>query len=69
MLVRLTSKQISDHWKAITPALKAALPPTTFKTNERMNNILRALLKGQMQCWVWWGNSNGFLPLSSEWNS
>lgn len=52
MLVLLSPVQIAEHWKLIRESLGASLPPITSASPERMTNILWALEKGEMHCWI-----------------
>lgn len=57
MIVQLTPAQITQHWEEIAPAIDAALPPFAEGNRNagRLNNILRAMMDGRMQCWSAWG--------------
>lgn len=52
MLVRLLPKQITDSWNVIKYALKNSMPPQAEFSDEAANNILKALISGDMQCWT-----------------
>jgi len=52
MLVRLLPEQASAIWHIISPMIEAALPPTSGDSSNRMNDILEAVVKNRMQCWV-----------------
>ena len=52
MLLKLMPEQVSEYWDGIKFAVEEALPPVVGETPEKMNNILMALLNGEMDCWV-----------------
>jgi len=52
MLVRLLPEQASTIWHIISPMIEAALPPTSGDSSNRMNDILEAIIKNRMQCWI-----------------
>ncbi len=52
MLVRLLSENISDNWDVIRYSLSESIPPTIALNETVLNNILIALLAGEMHCWV-----------------
>ena len=52
MLVKLLPDQVSRNWDTIGYAIENSLPPIVDESDERMNNILLALLDGRMDCWV-----------------
>lgn len=58
MLLQLTPDQIGAHWDEIKPALMAALPPTATPTPEGMQFILEGLMKGHIQAWVLYANTD-----------
>lgn len=51
MLLKLAPAQVAENWELIAPAIEGSLPPQTFDTYEVLNNILRALMTGIMDCW------------------
>lgn len=53
MLLRLLEPQINDYWQVIRYAVQNSVPPFTYDSPEKMNNIYDALLNGDMQCWVY----------------
>lgn len=59
MILQATAEQITQHWDELAPAIEAALPPFAYGAQDRMNNILRALLAGDMQCWTAWAVREG----------
>lgn len=52
MLVRLLPGQVSDNWELIKHVIKETVPPTFDESPDKINNILEALLIGQMVCWA-----------------
>ncbi len=52
MLVKLLPDQVSNNWDTIGYAIESSLPPIAGESDEKMNNILMALLDGRMECWV-----------------
>ena len=62
MVTRLLPKQITDKWKVIKYAAQKSMPPDIyvkgFEEEEALNNMLKALLAGIMQCWVIYENKD-----------
>ena len=52
MLVLLSQAQAAERWQLIRASLESALPPILKASPERFTNILKALLAGDMQCWI-----------------
>ncbi|KKM71548.1 hypothetical protein LCGC14_1429560, partial [marine sediment metagenome] len=52
MLVKLLPDQVSEHWGEISLAIRQALPPFVANSDRSMVNILKAILGGDMQCWI-----------------
>ena len=52
MLIKLLPDQVSNNWDTIGYAIENSLPPIAGESDEKMNNILMALLDGRMDCWV-----------------
>ena len=52
MLVKLLPDQVSDHWDEISLAIRQALPPFVANSDRSMVNILKAILGGDMHCWI-----------------
>jgi hypothetical protein len=52
----LVGDQISEAWPLIKIALRFSAAPTADTSEEKMKNILRALLTGKALCWMT-GNS------------
>ncbi len=52
MLVKLLPDQVSEHWDEISLAIRQALPPFVANSDRSMVNILKAILGGDMQCWI-----------------
>lgn len=52
MLIQLMPKQISEHWEPLEFAINESLPPLVGEVQDKMSNILMALLDGRMQAWV-----------------
>lgn len=51
MLVSLLPNQVTAHWEEISHSIESALPPIANE-NEKMSNILSAILLGKIVCWV-----------------
>lgn len=52
MLLKLLPEQVSDRWQALKDGIEASLPVVNDEDPEKMNNILAAILTGDVQCWV-----------------
>ena len=52
MLVKLLPDQVSEHWDEISLAIRQALPPFVANSDRSMVNILKAILGGDMHCWI-----------------
>lgn len=52
MLTRLEPDQISRYWDTIREGVRGGLPPTAANDDDRMANVLAALLSGRAQAWV-----------------
>lgn len=52
VLVRLTEEQIAEYWHVIKFTIEKSVPPIPGEARERLNNVLRALLLGKLQCWT-----------------
>ena len=52
MLIRLEPDQVSRYWDALRDGVRKGLPPTAVNDEERMANILSALLTQRAQAWV-----------------
>jgi len=53
MLVRFFPHQVAEHWESILKeAIRAGLPPIAGESDEKMNNVLKNILIGNLQCWV-----------------
>jgi len=50
--VVLTGKQVVDRWPIIKSALKLSAMPLADTNDEKLRNILRALLTGHAVCWM-----------------
>ena len=51
MLVRLEPDQIVNQWPHLREGVRMGLPPTAANDDDRMANVLSALLKGRAQMW------------------
>ena len=51
-LLKLSTKQVGTRWDQIKFAINKSLPPLVEGGDIRMENILDALLKDKMHCWV-----------------
>ncbi len=52
MIIKLDEDQITRHWDVIKFSILESVPPITYGSQNTINNMLKALLTGQMQCWV-----------------
>lgn len=52
MITRLTSEQVSMWWDYIVETIMDAAPEDIQENPLRLNNVLAALLKDAMQCWI-----------------
>lgn len=52
MLIKLEPGQVSRWWDAIRDVVRNGLPPTAVNDEERMANVLAALLSGRAQGWI-----------------
>jgi len=52
MLVKLLPEQIPKHWKTIQLSITEAAPPFVKLTEDTFSNNLKALLIGEMECWI-----------------
>lgn len=52
MLVRLLSSQIPKFWNLIKHAVDVSMPDDVFMAEEHFNNILQALLKDDLSCFM-----------------
>jgi len=49
----LSSEQVNVIWPQLEPAIKASLPPTEVSDDPgAMNNVLAAVMKGELQVWI-----------------
>jgi hypothetical protein len=53
MLLRLIPTEITKYWQIIEAATKESMTKELIDTQEKSNNILRALLIGKLTCWFW----------------
>lgn len=52
MLVRMSGEQVGKAWPIIKAAVKASALPTADTNENKMKNVLRALLSGRAICWI-----------------
>ena len=60
MLTRLSREQITEYWKVIGPSVSKALPNPSIPV---MENVLKSLYSGKMQCWAYIGGDNKLIGL------
>lgn len=53
MLVKLTREQVSKHWPFVYKAIREALPPIADEEVNTKNNVLRSILSGNLEVWVY----------------
>lgn len=58
-VLRLLPNQIAKHWDTIKAGIAQALPPMVAYKPGVMGRILRALLAGELQCWVLYEKRDG----------
>ena len=51
MIVRMLPEQASLQWETLKPAIESAVPEE-FMCEEYMTNVLKAIVKGDMHCWL-----------------
>lgn len=52
MILRLSPDQVSERWDNIKGAIEQSLPPILKGGAIKMENILEAIVKDVMHCWV-----------------
>jgi hypothetical protein len=52
MLTQLLPDQISKFWPIIKYAIEQSLPPTVGEHPDKMNRMLSAMLRGNLEVWV-----------------
>ena len=52
MIIRLSPDQVTVHWDVIKFGIQESVPPITYGSQNTLNNMLKSLLTGEMQCWV-----------------
>ena len=52
MILRIDTAQVVDYWPILQLTATEALPPYVVADENVINNIMSALLRGQMQGWV-----------------
>ena len=51
MLVRLTPSQITNSSELIIRSVEESMPPYTYSSYMKTNQVIEALMSGFMQCW------------------
>ena len=51
-MLALSGEQVADRWPIIKTAMKLSAIPTADVTEEKLNNMLKALLCGKAVCWM-----------------
>jgi spore germination protein YaaH len=52
MLTKLLPDQISKFWPVVKYAVEQSLPPTVGEHPDKMNRMLSAMLRGELEVWV-----------------
>jgi len=52
MLIKLAPHDVTRFWGELKRAALAAVPPTTSDLEEHTNNVLAAIVKGDLECWI-----------------
>ena len=52
MIIKLSPDQVTEHWDVIKFGIQESVPPITYGSQNTLNNMLKSLLTGEMQCWV-----------------
>ena len=52
MLVKLLPEQVPKHWEIISRSVVEAYPPFVKLTEDTLNNNLKSLLIGTLECWI-----------------
>ena len=50
-LIYLSPEQIAENWEEVKVAIEAALPPMTYANVDVLSNILKGILRKDVQCW------------------
>jgi hypothetical protein len=64
MLIRLTPSQIEKYSDLIIDAVEKSMPPYTYSSYMKSNEVLRALLADNMQCWIIHNESVGIAGIA-----
>lgn len=59
MLVKLTPNQIEKYSDLIVDAVEKSMPPYTYSSYMKTNEVIKALIAGGMQCWTICGDKDG----------
>lgn len=51
-LVRLLPKQVGDSWNVLGNYISVSLPPTVQRSEPAMINVLKAIMKEELVCWI-----------------
>ena len=68
--VKLTKEQVATHWDLVSSSLEKSMPPEIARDDEKMNNILKSLLSGALECYAIVGRTStkvityGFVTLT-----
>lgn len=52
MLVKFTPEQVAQLWPMMASGIDSALPPYVGDRDDRLRNILTAVLAGMLECWI-----------------
>lgn len=52
MILKLSPDQVSERWESLSVAIEKSLPPFLKGGTIKMENILEAIVKDMMHCWV-----------------
>lgn len=53
LLLKILPEQVSDKWEVFAPLIELSLPPTVYNRRLRMANVLRSVLVGELQVWIY----------------
>ena len=52
MLIKLGTQDVTKLWGELKRAAVASIPPTTSNLEQHTNNVLAAIMRGDIDCWV-----------------
>lgn len=52
MLIKLATHKVTRLWGELKRAAVTAVPPTVSNLEEHTNNVLAAIIRGDLECWL-----------------